>query len=246
MAQLSFPLQIAAELGLTETLRALIKGCGDSSNEIPPGVASSIHSAAAAGHSAVIKTLLDAGRTQIDTLDESTGHTPLMAATDAGHVGVINLLLDAGADAAAHGPPASAAAGESALTLASKACHHAALAALLSKGASPNACDGRGISLLMLCAAYRPSGPKGEFSVASCIHLLLKEPGGASITAVDQDGATALAHAAAAGNHSAAAALLYSSADLTPLHISHPATHLLLNSHATPLPPCGAERPVAA
>lgn len=204
------PIEMAAEPGLTQTLGSLLKGCGDSSNDHPLAshATAPIHAAAAAGHCAVVQALLNEGM-RADAVDESTGHSLLIAATAAGHVDVISLLLKAGADAgAAPAPPASAAAGESALTLACRTCHHPALAALLSEGASPNVCDGRGVSLLMLCAAHTPVDPAGDCSLASCLHLLLRDPGGASLAAVDLDGTTALTHAAAAGNHAAAAALL--------------------------------------
>jgi cytohesin len=91
-----------------------------------------LHRASAAGHTAVVKALLDRSA-QVDARDYGGG-TALHAAAEHGQVEAASALLDRGAD-----PSAPDEEGVTPLHLAARNGHEAAAARLLAGGADPNA-----------------------------------------------------------------------------------------------------------
>ena len=152
--------------------------------------------AAAGGHEAVTKLLLDNGA-DVAAADIN-GKTALLAAALGGHETVTQLLLDHGADAAAANKE-----GWTALMLAAEGGHEAVTKVLLDSGADVAAADNEGSTALTNAAFC------GHEAV---VKLLLDH--GADVAAAKNDGATALIFAAAAGQEAVAKMLLDHGADV--------------------------------
>ena len=139
--------------------------------------------AAAEGHAAVVRALLDAGADLHARL--SSGFTPLLFAVREGRLDVVRVLLNAGADVNEAIPPDGPGprrrgyggsvppAGTTPLLLAVRNAHFELAAALLDAGADPNA-DAAGYTALHLITVVRKPGvgdndpaPEGSGKVAS-------------------------------------------------------------------------------
>ena len=127
------PLMTAARTGSAETIKALIaRGANIKVREHRKGQ-TALMWAAAENNVAAIRALVEAGA---DLNERSTGgsFTPYLFAVRAGHVDAARALIDAGVDA-----NQSLTDGTSALVLAVMNAHYELAAALLDKGANPNA-----------------------------------------------------------------------------------------------------------
>lgn len=95
-----FPLYIAAQKGELAIARALIKANANiDAITDAPNAGTAVFAAAASGHRAMVKLLLDAGCDM--SITSAGGQHPLTAASQRGYKEVITLLLDAGADVSA-------------------------------------------------------------------------------------------------------------------------------------------------
>ncbi|KAI9770975.1 MAG: hypothetical protein M1840_002679 [Geoglossum simile] len=86
---------LAAYFGLREEMTALLKNRYDPDSK-DGGGRTPLWCAAAHGHEAVVKLLLDSGKVDVDVKDEDCGRTPLWCAAARGHEAVVKLLLDSG------------------------------------------------------------------------------------------------------------------------------------------------------
>ena len=127
------PLMTAARTGSAETIKALIaRGANVKAREQRKGQ-SALMWAAAENNVAAIRALIEAGA---DVNERSTGglFTPYLFAIRAGHIDAARALIDSGVDV-----NQSLTDGTSALVLAVMNAHYELAAALLDKGANPNA-----------------------------------------------------------------------------------------------------------
>jgi ankyrin repeat protein len=127
------PLMTAARTGSAETIKALIaRGANVKARERRKGQ-TALMWAAAENNVAAIRALIEAGA---DVNERSTGgsFTPYLFAIRAGHIDTARALIDAGVDV-----NQSLTDGTSALVLAVVNAHYELAAALLDKGANPNA-----------------------------------------------------------------------------------------------------------
>ena len=127
------PLMTAARTGSAETIKALIaRGANVKARERRKGQ-TALMWAAAENNVAAIRALIEAGA---DVNERSTGgsFTPYLFAIRAGHIDAARALIDAGVDV-----NQSLTDGTSALVLAVVNAHYELAAALLDKGANPNA-----------------------------------------------------------------------------------------------------------
>jgi ankyrin repeat protein/mono/diheme cytochrome c family protein len=127
------PLMTAARTGSAETIKALIaRGADVKARERRKGQ-TALMWAAADNNVAALRALIEAGA---DINERSTGgsFTPYLFAIRAGHVDASRALIDAGVDV-----NQSLTDGTSALVLAVMNAHYELAAALLDKGANPNA-----------------------------------------------------------------------------------------------------------
>jgi len=127
------PLMTAARTGSAETIKALIaRGANVKARERRKGQ-TALMWAAAENNVAAIRALIEAGA---DVNERSTGgsFTPYLFAVRAGHIDAARALIDAGVDV---NQPLTD--GTSALVLAVVNAHYELAAALLDKGANPNA-----------------------------------------------------------------------------------------------------------
>ena len=127
------PLMTAARTGSAETIKALIaRGANVKARERRKGQ-TALMWAAAENNVAAIRALIEAGA---DVNERSTGgsFTPYLFAVRAGHIDAARALIDAGVDV-----NQSLTDGTSALVLAVVNAHYELAAALLDKGANPNA-----------------------------------------------------------------------------------------------------------
>ena len=127
------PLMTAARTGSAETIKALIaRGANVKARERRKGQ-TALMWAAAENNVGAIRALIEAGA---DVNERSTGgsFTPYLFAVRAGHIDAARALIDAGVDV-----NQSLTDGTSALVLAVVNAHYELAAALLDKGANPNA-----------------------------------------------------------------------------------------------------------
>src|SRR5688572_1604854 len=127
------PLMTAARAGSAETIKALVaRGANVKARERRKGQ-TALMWAAAENNVAAIRALIEAGA---DVNERSTGgsFTPYLFAVRACHVDAARVLIDAGVDV-----NQSLTDGTSALVLAVMNAHYEMAAALLEKGANPNA-----------------------------------------------------------------------------------------------------------
>jgi uncharacterized protein len=127
------PLMTAARTGSAETIKALVaRGANVKARERRKGQ-TALMWAAAENNVAAIRALIEAGA---DVNERSTGgtFTPYLFAIRAGHIDAARALIDAGVDV-----NQSITDGTSALVLAVVNAHYELAAALLDKGANPNA-----------------------------------------------------------------------------------------------------------
>ena len=127
------PLMTAARTGSAETIKALIaRGANVKTRERRKGQ-TALMWAAAENNVGAIRALIEAGA---DVNERSTGgsFTPYLFAVRAGHIDAARALIDAGVDV-----NQSLTDGTSALVLAVVNAHYELAAALLDKGANPNA-----------------------------------------------------------------------------------------------------------
>jgi ankyrin repeat protein/mono/diheme cytochrome c family protein len=127
------PLMTAARTGSAETIKALIaRGASINARERRKGQ-NALMWAAAENNVAAIRALIEAGA---DVNERSTGgsFTAYLFAIRAGHIDAARALVDAGVDVNQSMPD-----GTSALVLAVMNAHYELAAALLDKGANPNA-----------------------------------------------------------------------------------------------------------
>src|SRR5581483_3978874 len=151
--------------------------------------------AAAGGHRDTVGVLLQAGADA--NAANHAGDTPLLLAAAKGHAEVVAALLDKGAD-----PSGRNAAGDTALTNAVRSCSVAAVRALIRRGAGTGARAAGGMTALMLAS-----------SLCGDAVTVLTSTGSVPLNAEDDQGCTALWHAADRGNAVAIAALLARGAD---------------------------------
>jgi ankyrin repeat protein len=127
------PLMTAARTGSAETIKALIaRGANVKARERRKGQ-TALMWAAAENNVAAIRALIEAGA-EINERSTGGAFTPYLFAIRAGHIGAARALIDAGVDV-----NQSLTDGTSALVLAVVNAHYELAAALLDKGANPNA-----------------------------------------------------------------------------------------------------------
>lgn len=135
------PLMTAARTGSAETIKALIARSANVNAREQRKGQTALMWAAAENNVAAIRALIEAGA---DVNERSTGgsFTPYLFAIRAGHIDAARALIDAGVDV-----NQSLTDGTSALVLAVMNAHYELAAALLDKGANPNA-DNQGWTAL--------------------------------------------------------------------------------------------------
>ena len=184
-------LMMAAGLGNTRTLKALLAAGADMTLARSDDGAAALQLAVQTGHGEGVGALLAAGADA--NAADPNGVTPLMFAAVNGHAAIIDALVAAGGDATT-----ALASGDTALSLAAKEDNVAVIKSLLVAGADPNAAQTvSGLAPLHL-AAYLGH----EANVSELV------AGGADVWAADKDGDSALAMASAPGHDAAAGALL--------------------------------------
>ena len=159
--------------------------------KMKPRGTSMLFTAAHAGRTDIVKTMLGAGSDP--NAPVATGWTPLLIASAEGHEGVVAALLEAGA-----APTAKNQLGRTALMFAASKGFTAIVRDLLARGADPNVVptDAQGWTALMVAA---------RTGRVETVQVLLS--GGADPAAKDKSGSTALALAEAQG-HSAVVRVL--------------------------------------
>jgi ankyrin repeat protein len=126
-------LMTAARTGSAETIKALVaRGANVRARERRKGQ-TALMWAAAENNVAAIRALIEAGA-DVNEKSTSGSFTPYLFAVRAGHIGAARALVDAGVDV-----NQSMSDGTSALVLAVMNAHYELAAALLDKGANPNA-----------------------------------------------------------------------------------------------------------
>lgn len=140
------PLHVAARDGDAERVAKLLAdGCDveDSDDDGCTGLFFAAHW----GHTALVKTLLDAGAL-VDARNGMTGWTPLRAAAGRGHLAVIQRLLAAGADVHVRDDEE-----ETPLFGAARTGHAGAVEALLARGATADVVANEGWTPMLEAAA---------------------------------------------------------------------------------------------
>lgn len=127
-----------------------------------------LHSAAIAGHEAVVKLLIERGATINDPATFDT-YTPLHSAATQGHAGVVKLLAEAGADLNAN------AGDRPALTEAVQFGYVDVVRTLLVAGANPNIENDDGHTPLWIALHDQPYGKAHE--MRACAELLRAHSG---------------------------------------------------------------------
>ncbi|PQE15529.1 ankyrin repeat protein [Rutstroemia sp. NJR-2017a WRK4] len=192
------PLFLAAEMGqaaVVEFLLATAKvdvNSWESKNSPRPIVI-----AAASGHVAIVKLLIENGA-ELESRDSEFNSTPMLWAAWNGHDEVVKLLLVHGAE-----PESRNSFGSTPLCLATRNGHLAVIRILLESGVDPNASDDDGRTSLSYAAG------NGHIDIVT---LLLKTKG-VHVNAKDVRGRTPLSYAAEIGNVSICRWLLKVSID---------------------------------
>ena len=204
-----------AEQAAPEAVQALLDAGAD------PGArdgedATALHAAAAADRAGTVHVLLAAGA-EVDARNGS-GETPLLRAAGSGGTAALTALVEAGADLEARDSTFTA---NAAMHHAARAESPAAMRVLAEAGADVDQRageDGDAMTALMQAAGFGARGPE---TIRTLLDL------GASVTATDSGGGTALHWAARWDNAETARLLLASGADpdavssqfgYTPLH----------------------------
>ncbi|PHH92703.1 hypothetical protein CDD83_5940 [Cordyceps sp. RAO-2017] len=209
------PLTLAADKGRVEAVKMLIKMGADISQACGNGW-TPLTLASDSGHVDVVQLLLSSGANVKSTCNN--GWTSLSLASGASHLAVAKLLLNHGADVAATND-----AGWSALLIASDRGHHDLVALLLERGADVTTANRNGwtalhaaaengdddVAKLLLAAGADPmAGNRSGWSplhVAAhnnhflIVDLILRMPG-LDVSHKDNNGRTAMFHAAMRGN----------------------------------------------
>ncbi len=165
----------AAKRGDATAARAALDGGASPESRGGRFNETALHFAAAGGHSAVARLLLDRGAAVNSTT--VGGETPLHWATRGGHVDCVQLLLERGADVVAANTT-----GDTPLRYAAQDGHAACVELLLEHNAAADARDNYWNRTPLLAAAYGGH--------AQCVRLLLQR--GALIDARDLQGWTPL------------------------------------------------------
>jgi ankyrin repeat protein len=190
-------LHLAAYFGLVEFMAVLLKGKHDA-NTKDTYDRTPLLLAAANGHQAAVKLLVDKGA-DLESKDEEYGRAPLSWATENGHQAVLRLLVDEGADLESKDYWFR----QTTLSWAAEKGNEAVVKLLLGKGANPESKDEQGWTPLSLAA-----GNKHE----AVAELLLGD--GADVDSKDENGRTPLSWAAESGHMGLVKLLLDNSADV--------------------------------
>jgi ankyrin repeat protein len=194
------PLMAASLEGHLGVVRMLVQVMGAASlEERDEGGWTALIAAAAGGYAEVVTLLLDAG-VEVNWRDHQ-GRTALMHASSGGHLGVVQEFVEV---VGAQWLEDRDDEGMTALHLAADGGHEAVVAFLLSHGGQANSKDIKGVTPLMLASR------RGHMDV---IQRLLQVVGVQGLAEIDQDGWTALQHAADEGHAEVVALLLSSGAE---------------------------------
>lgn len=189
-------LMVASFFGVYAIAKLLIDGSASIQAEDQFGQ-TSVYWAAAGGHEAVVKLLVENGG-DIETERNRGSCDPLLIAACYGHTAVVKLLIEKGADI-----EMDYYAGEAPLSSAARGGHEAAVKLLIEKGADIEAKGYYGQTPLSLAAR------EGRRAV---VQLLIEK--GADIEAKDEEGQTPLSMAAREGHETTVSLLIEKGADL--------------------------------